>query len=127
MIWKLVGILVLVIGVVLSVPSLRQEVRPQIEYVLRPVYKWNTKNRVNEIHRTLDRQRAMGQPVPNARTFSAFLEQEEGKGAAQDAWGEPYFLLAQRKSYRVGSKGPDRLRGTPDDILSNPVARTAGP
>lgn len=118
---RLLGILVLAVAAVLLTPSLRERARPQIEWALTPVYRWETRNRVNDIHRVLIRERATGGQLPRPRDFPAFLEQREGAGAALDPWGEPFFLEADRTTFRVGSAGQDRTRGTDDDIFSKAV------
>ena len=118
---RLLGILVLAVAAVLLTPSLRERARPQIEWALTPVYRWETRNRVNDIHRVLVRERATGGQIPRPRDFPVFLEQREGAGASIDPWGEPFFLEADRTTFRVGSAGQDRARGTRDDIFSKTV------
>lgn len=115
---RIVWILVFLLAAVLLVPSLRERARPQIEYVLSPIYRWEARNRVNEIYRVLERERAQGAPLPTPRDFRRFLEQREGPRAALDPWNEPFFLESGRRTFRIGSAGPDRQRGTVDDIFS---------
>jgi hypothetical protein len=110
--------LVIALAVVLMVPQLRARARPQIEYVLNPVYRWEAKNRVRDVHRMLARERSQGTALPRPRDFSQFLAVREGAQAAVDPWNEPYYLITTRRSFRVGSSGPDRVRNTTDDILS---------
>jgi hypothetical protein len=118
---RILGILVLILAAVLLLPSVRERAQPQIEWALTPVYRWEAKNRVNDIHRVLQRERAVGTPLPRERDFRRFLEQREGPDAALDPWGEPFFLEVDRTSFRVGSSGQDRTRGTRTDIHSKPV------
>ena len=120
---RILLILVGLLAVVLLVPSLREHVRPQIEYVVNPIYRWETKNRVNQIHRVLERERSQGASLPAPRDFQRFLSSREGPDAAVDPWNEPYFLVTTRRTLRVGSSGPDRQRNTVDDILAE--VRTA--
>ena len=115
---RIIWILVFLIGAVLFVKPLRDRARPQIEFVLNPVYKWDAKNRVNEIKRVLERERAQGVSVPRPKDFQDFLTRREGAQAALDPWGEPLYLEVRRSSVRVSSAGPDRTAGTEDDIHS---------
>jgi hypothetical protein len=109
---------VILLATVLLVPSLRARARPQIEYVLSPVYRWEAKNRVHAIQRVLERERSQGGNLPRPKDFNQFLAAREGAEAAVDPWNEPYFLITTRRTFQVGSSGPDRLRNTTDDILS---------
>jgi hypothetical protein len=115
---RILGILVLVVAAVLLFEPLRERARPQIEWALGPAYRWEAKNRVNDLHRVLERERALGSPPPEPRHFQKFITSREGAAAALDPWGEPFFLETTRTTMRVGSPGPDRLRGSQDDIFS---------
>ncbi|HYR08524.1 MAG TPA: hypothetical protein VEQ60_12170 [Longimicrobium sp.] len=115
---RILGVLVILLATVLLVPSLRARARPQIEYVLNPVYRWEAKNRVHSIQRVLERERSQGTALPRPRDFNQFLASREGQGAALDPWNEPYYLITTRRTFQVGSAGPDRRPRTADDILS---------
>jgi hypothetical protein len=115
---RIFWILVLALIAVVTVPPLRERARPQIEYVLNPIYQWDARNRVNEIYRVLERERAQGNGMPKPRDFNEFLAARDGADAAVDPWKEPFYLVASRRTYYVGSAGPDRRRGTVDDIVS---------
>src|SRR5687767_3763967 len=88
---RIIWILVFLIGAVLFVKPLRDRARPHIDSALTPVYKWDAKNRVNEVYRLLQRERATGGLVPAPRDFEKFLVQREGPDAALDPWGQPFF------------------------------------
>jgi hypothetical protein len=115
---RIVLLLVLLLVAVLTVKPLRERAQPHIETVMNPMYRWETKNRVNDIYRLLERERATGGAVPRAADFRRFLEQREGEKAALDPWRQPFFLVTTRRTFRVGSSGQDRQRGTADDIFS---------
>jgi hypothetical protein len=121
---RIVWILVLLLGAVLFVKPLRDRARPQLEFALNPLYKWEAKNRVNEISRVLVRVRAEGSKLPRPRDFQQFLADKEGANAALDPWGEPYFLYRDQRVFRVSSAGPDREANTTDDIHSTPAVAT---
>jgi hypothetical protein len=121
---RIVWILVLLLGAVLFIKPLRDEARPRLEFALNPIYKWEAKNRVNEISRVLVRVRAEGSKLPRPRDFYAFLADKEGVDAALDPWGEPYFMYRDQRVFRVSSAGPDRTANTEDDIHSTPAVAT---
>jgi hypothetical protein len=122
MISRILWGLVIALAVVVMVPQLRARARPQIEYVLNPVYRWEARNRVHDVQRVLVRERSQGATLPRPRDFPQFLAAREGQRAALDPWNEPYYLVTTRRSFRVGSAGPDRVRNTTDDIVSEPEA-----
>lgn len=117
---RIFWILVLLIGAVVFVKPLRERASPHVEFALNPLYEWEAKNRVNTLYRVLVRARAEGNPLPRPRDFADFVTEREGAGAALDPWGTPYFLVRERKNFRVSSAGPDRLHNTTDDIHSTP-------
>ncbi|HEX2077531.1 MAG TPA: hypothetical protein VHG08_07470 [Longimicrobium sp.] len=123
---RIVFLLVLLLVAVLTVPSLRQRAQPHIEYVMNPIYRWDAKNRVNDLYRLLERERATGGAVPRPADFQRFLVQREGEKAALDPWRQPFFLVTTRRTFQVGSSGQDRQRGTADDILSKAEVVAAG-
>jgi hypothetical protein len=123
---RIFWILVLALVAVLTIPPLRERARPQIEYAMNPIYRWEARNRVNEIYRVLERERAQGGGIPRPQEFNQFLASRDGAAAAMDPWNEPFFLVASRRTYYVGSAGPDRQRGTTDDIVSRTGVTVTG-
>jgi hypothetical protein len=75
----------------------------------------------------LERERSQGGTVPRPKDFNRFLALREGDQAAVDPWNEPYYLITTRRTFRVGSSGPDRQRNTTDDILSEAQPLVAPP
>ena len=123
---RIFWILVLALVAVLTIPPLRERARPQIEYAMNPIYRWEARNRVNEIYRVLERERAQGGGIPRPKDFNQFLASRDGAAAAVDPWNVPFFLVASRRTYYVGSAGPDRQPGTTDDIVSKTAVTDTG-
>lgn len=116
---KIVGLVLLLIAAVALVPPLREKVRPHVQFAFDPFYTWSAKNRVNEIVDVIKGEQSLGRPVPNPREFAVFIERNDFReDAAYDPWGNPYYLVVDRTTYRVGSYGKDQEQGTEDDILS---------
>jgi hypothetical protein len=122
-VWLVIGLLVLV----LMLPQARERVRPQIETVLNPIYRWEARNRVKDISRVLERERSQEHPLPKVRDFQRFLAAREGAQSAVDPWDQPYYLLMTRRTFQVGSAGQDRRPNTADDILSPAEPLDRGP
>ena len=120
---KLFWILLLVVAAVVLVKPLRDRASPYMEPALNPVYEWNTRNRVHDLQRLTAQEISAGGELPKPRDFHTFVSKLEGGESAVDSWGQPYFLTVSRRTYQVGSSGRDRVRGTPDDIVSEPAPR----
>jgi hypothetical protein len=120
---KLFWILLLAVAAVVLVKPLRDRASGYMEPALNPLYEWNTRNRVHDLQRLTAREISVGGALPRPRDFHTFISKLEGGESAVDSWGQPYFLTVTRRTYQVGSSGRDRVRGTPDDILSEPTSR----
>jgi hypothetical protein len=120
---KLFWILLLVVAAVVLVKPLRDRASVHMEPALNPVYEWNTRNRVHDLQRLTARELSAGGELPRPRDFHTFISKLEGGKSAVDSWGQPYYLTVSRRTYQVGSSGRDRVRGTPDDIVSEPAPR----
>lgn len=129
---RLILLLLIFAGASATIPQLREQVEPRVlpvwDYGLRqiepamrralePAYRWSAENEARGIARSL-RQRALGlQPLPSPRELQSFIEKHRLAGQdGLDPWGSQYYLIARRDSIIVGSPGPDRQRGTEDDI-----------
>jgi hypothetical protein len=115
---RLFAVLLLLIVVVIVSRPLRQRVEPHVQFALDPIYGWSAKNRVAELEKLLEDQKSMGRPIPPPRDFLQFIQQQDPTGGGVDPWGNPYFLIATRTTFQVGSAGKDGQPQTDDDILS---------
>lgn len=120
---KLVWCLVLLVAAVVFIKPLRERVRPEFELALNPLYEWTVRNEVKDLQRLVAREQATSGTIPKASEFQRFIESREGADAALDSWGEPYYLTLTRRTYAIGSSGPDRERNTADDIRTEPLPR----
>lgn len=113
--------IILAISVIIVSKPLRERVQPHVQFLFDPFYEWSTQNQVRDIQNELQAHLALGRPFPEKRTFSDHLKRlNKGADASVDPWGTPYYLEGSRRSFRVGSAGPDRIPKTADDILSTP-------
>jgi hypothetical protein len=121
---RIVGLLLILLLTVLLVPPIRERARPYMQPAIDPVYEWSARNRVKALVNILREQETLGKQLPDAKTFSAFVDARDfQKDASKDPWGNPYYLHMNRSSYFVGSAGRDQITGTPDDIVSTTVSR----
>ena len=56
---------------------------------------------------------------PDTRQFQEWLESQYAAGGSVDSWDTPYQLedLRRNRRMQIRSWGPDRERGTDDDII----------
>lgn len=85
--------------------------------VLRPVFRWQTKQEMTSIAHELELAEREGfGRLPDARRFKTWLDQTFTGDATVDSWGMPYSLTVAKDSFTVVSWGPDALPNTSDDI-----------
>jgi hypothetical protein len=106
--------------VVALVPSLRERVLPHVEPALNPWRKMAAADQVTRIGRFVEHEARVTRREPLPRDLPRILgEVFPGRSdVKRDPWGEPFFLRRRGDGFEIGSAGPDRIVGTPDDILS---------
>ncbi|HEX5521044.1 MAG TPA: type II secretion system protein GspG [Longimicrobiaceae bacterium] len=115
-------LLVVLIAVLVN-PTMRSKAEPHLAFALDPLYEWMARSKLGDIASHVEAQVASGRGVPDPKGFGTFLEQRYLRDDAPfDPWGTPYYLKVERGTVRAASAGRDRRRGTPDDIVSRPVA-----
>lgn len=129
---KLFLVLIVVGGATLTVPQLRARARPHLEPafgdvmdwwahkfqpVVDPALRWSATNELRTVLRSLrETSMQMGQ-LPDPARFHAYVMQKHVSGrGGYDPWGSPYYLIVTQDSLIGGSAGPDRVRGTADDV-----------
>ena len=55
--------------------------------------------------------------LPGRRQFPTWLDDQYSGGANRDSWGNAYEYTLRRRDFELRSYGPDRIRGTGDDIV----------
>ncbi len=135
MVKRLLILLLLVAATVSAVPALRNRVEPVMQplvtraaraaapvvgHVLDPIFGWSAHGEEERYLADLRARVNTGQPLPAPREFQRHLERTARSGrGGNDPWGSPYYLELTLDSIRVGSAGPDRKRGTDDDVLTS--------
>ena len=112
---KLIMLLFVVLAVGMAVPSTRAQIEAKaIQPVMDQIGNRIIPGRLEAMADQLDvrLQRAEGLPAG----FDGWLRRDYSSSEF-DPWGNLYYLQAGRRSYRVGSMGPDGVQGTDDDIF----------
>ena len=114
MIKKLFLFLLALLAVGMAIPSTRAEIRSRaVTPVFDEIGGRLAPGRLEAMADQLDVRLGRGEGLPGA--FDAWLRRDY-TGPEQDPWDNPWFIRANRRSYTVGSMGPDGAEGTPDDI-----------
>lgn len=105
-------------------PPLRARVAPHVEPLVNPVRRFTVTDRVNTLARLVEKEIHRTGESPQPRDLSRILKRMyPGRDdAALDPWGTRFFLRRRAGTFHVGSAGPDRRQGTPDDVVSKPLA-----
>jgi hypothetical protein len=111
--------LVALVLVVVS-PGLRRRAAPVLAPVMNPVHRLSAGDRANTLARMVQKEIHRTGEAPQPRDLTTILRRMyPGRDdASLDPWGSRYFLRRRADGFNVGSPGPDRRRGTPDDVLS---------
>lgn len=110
-------------------PPLRRWATPAVEPLINPVRRITVADRVNELSRQVEKEIHITGEAPQSRDLAAIIQRMHPgrKNAGLDPWGRRYFLRRRAGAFQVASSGPDRRRGTRDDILSRPRSVTGRP
>lgn len=101
-------------------PALRERAWSGAQRLLDPAHRWSVQSRLDGIARSLDREAALKRAIPTTGDeLATFLRGRfSGEEEALDPWGERFYLVRGPEGQHVASSGPDRVRGTADDLRS---------
>jgi hypothetical protein len=112
-------LLVVVLGIAtwLYFPETRAMLLDAAEPIVVPVLRWSTEEEMATVGRNaVDHERLTGS-LPMGPEWLTWLQYRYATEEARtDPWGSTYQLEASKDSVWTVSFGPDRVRGTPDDI-----------
>jgi hypothetical protein len=115
MVKKLLLLCVLILGVAMAVPSTRAQIQARaVKPVMDSIGARLVPRRLDAMANQLDVRLSRAERLP-AGNFPAWLRRDY-TGPETDPWGNSWFITQARRSYTVGSMGPDGQQGTDDDI-----------
>ncbi len=116
--FKLILFLLVALAAALYFPSSRAVVTRYAGPALNPAFRLATKAEMEKISRDLQtyERETLGK-MPEPREFPRWLEGRYNGDATRDSWGNTYVLVLRRHAFDVVSYGPDKKRGTDDDIV----------
>jgi hypothetical protein len=91
-----------------------QETNPLIDYAKVAM----TQYEISTISRFIVYNAVGKNKVPTPQNFRQYLREtmQSSRDPSLDYWDQPYILLRKGKTFTVISSGPDKKRGTADDI-----------
>jgi hypothetical protein len=114
MIKKLFLLLLAVLAVGMAIPSTRSEIQSRaVTPVMDAVANRIAPGRLEAMADQIDVRLGRGEGLP--ANFEGWLRRDYS-GPELDPWERPWYIESGRRSYTVGSMGPDGEQGTTDDI-----------
>jgi hypothetical protein len=119
-------LVLLVLAATLLHPGLREWATTAVGAAVNAPSVRRSTARVEAVTRLLERESADGHPLPRGDTeLRELLQRREGAEIGpDDAWGTPLYIHRHLFRVQIGSAGPDRISGTPDDIVGAPLRTT---
>ena len=118
MVTRLILLIILGIVAALYFPDSRQAMKNTAMPILEPVLIWNAEREIEELSRIVRRDARETYQLPETRAWASWLTVNFTGNATSDPWGKTYSYQAFPDSFLIRSDGPDRLRGTEDDITA---------
>ncbi|MDE3014887.1 MAG: type II secretion system protein GspG [Gemmatimonadota bacterium] len=114
MVKKLIMWLFVALAVAMAVPSTRVAIEARaIQPVMDNIGERIVPGRLEAMANQLDARLRRAEGLPAG--FEGWLRRDY-TSSELDPWDNVYFLETGRRSYTVGSMGPDGVQGTEDDI-----------
>ena len=129
--FRTVVVLLIVLGAAWAYPPSRERIShaaapvleklgPTGEWLLGPAKRYQARSELDFLIDQMRMDRNEAKPLPDVRTFPKWIERKRPSGGDEkDPWGTPYFLVTASQGLSIVSAGPDRRRGTEDDISAS--------
>jgi hypothetical protein len=115
MLKKLFLLVILLLGVAMAIPSTRAQIQERVITPVRDdIGARLVPRRLDAMANQLDARLARAERLPS-ENFGAWIRRDY-TGPELDPWDNAWYLTVARRTYTVGSMGPDGRQGTPDDI-----------
>lgn len=113
MVKRIIGLAFVVLAVAMAVPSTRAQIVDSLRPIKDRVGASLVPRRLEAMANQLDVRLGRAEGLPER--FDGWLRRDYS-GSEFDPWGNLYYLAPGRRTYVVGSMGPDGVQGTEDDI-----------
>jgi hypothetical protein len=113
MVKRIIGLAFVVLAVAMAVPSSRDRIVESLRPIKDKMGASIVPRRIEAMADQLDVRVGRGEGLP--AVFEGWLRRDYS-GSEFDPWDNLYYLVPGRRTYVVGSMGPDGVQGTEDDI-----------
>jgi len=113
MVKRIIGLAFVVLAVAMAVPSSRDRIVESLRPIKDKMGASIVPRRIEAMADQLDVRLGRGEGLPER--FDGWLRRDY-TGSEFDPWDNLYYLAPGRRTYVVGSMGPDGVQGTEDDI-----------
>ncbi len=123
--FRIILIVLVVAAIIMSIPALKSraktaidpvedKIAPHMSFATDPMKKVRTSDKESNILGMLKQDHIQGHKTPEPDEFKQWLKDRQ---VEPDGWGSTYYMFQKNDSIFIGSFGPDKIRGTPDDLL----------
>ncbi len=116
MVTRLMLLIILGIVAALYFPDSRRMIIEEAMVLARPVLVWSAEREMDALSRAVRREARETYQLPQTRGWNSWLVTNFTGDGATDPWGKTYSYQAWADSFAIRSDGPDRERGTSDDL-----------
>lgn len=128
---KYLIIFIVLFGAAWSIPPVHAKLRPIFDPIQRaigpvgekmgrPAKRWAAKNEANVLLRKVAEEYASKKTMPTPSNFQLWVKTyTRGGNKGKDPWGSPYYFQRQAHQVTIGSRGPDKIARTPDDVTAS--------
>ena len=113
---RVVLMIILGLSAAMYFPDSRQAIIDRAMPVLRPILTRAAVREMNQISQELLDTDQIGQPLPSRRDWLRWLDDNYPGETSLDPWGNVYQFYPWTDSLALISYGPDKERGTEDDV-----------
>lgn len=113
---RLVLLIILGITAAMYFPDSRQAIIDRAMPVLTPVLRRAATAEMDAIAGELQNYDRIGRSLPSRREWLRWLDENYTGESSQDPWGSVYQFYSWSDSFAIISYGPDKERGSEDDI-----------
>ena len=128
--FKFIIVTVILIGAAFGIEPIRAKITPPLvplfemmgpvgDKLSNPAKRMAARNEAGMILRKISEEYQLKRTLPSPLGFQTWIKLNVRAGikaAGLDPWGLPYYFIRENRQITVGSNGPDKTRGSDDDV-----------
>jgi hypothetical protein len=114
---KLIIVIIVGLGAAFYFPDSRAMLLDRFSFAADPLMEWITVQEMRRVRGDLARWDDRRRAFPTNRDLPTWMRTHYQNDDTQyDAWGNPYWLVSNTRTFSVNSNGRDGIKGTEDDL-----------